>query len=64
VVVTDGIGLMVRLQVAGKTCPLESVVETVNESGPATVGVPEIAPLVEFNCRPTGSVPLLTVQFL
>ena len=29
---------------------------------PAVLGVPEIMPLVEESCRPSGSVPLLTLQ--
>jgi hypothetical protein len=54
---------MVKLQAVGKTILLESVAETVNRSVPAAVGVPVIVPLLAFNCRPTGSEPLDTVQF-
>jgi hypothetical protein len=64
VVATVGSGLMVRLHVAGKTDPTESVADTLKEFGPATVGVPVMAPLPEFNCSPVGSAPPVTSQFL
>ena len=38
-------------------CPLASATRTVNDEVPAVVGVPEIAPVVEFKLRPGGSVP-------
>ena len=37
--------------------PVESVTLTVNENGPAVVGVPLITPVEEFNVRPPGSEP-------
>ena len=54
----DGAGLIVKLQAVGKTRLLESVTETVNLAVPAAVGVPEIVPVLVFNCRPTGSAPV------
>ena len=34
----------------------------VNEYAPAVLGVPAIAPLEAFSCRPVGSVPALVLQ--
>ncbi len=37
---------------------VESVTLTVNENGPAVVGVPEIVPVLASSVRPGGSDPL------
>jgi hypothetical protein len=46
------------LVVAVADCPgVESVTFTVNENGPAVVGVPVIAPVLAFRVRPAGRLP-------
>ena len=49
---------------AGEVAPVLSFTVTLKVEVPAVVGVPAIAPLVEFKVRPGGSDPLLTVHLL
>jgi hypothetical protein len=55
---TDGAATMVKGQVPAAATPLASVTLIVN--APLEVGVPVIAPVVEFRLRPAGSVPVAT----
>ena len=43
--------------------PLLSLTVTVKLKTPAWVGVPPIMPVEEFNARPGGSEPTVTIQF-
>ena len=42
--------------------PAASCTRTINDDVPATVGVPEISPFVEFNVKPAGSAPPMMLQ--
>ena len=46
--------------VAGGDC--ESATCTVKFDVPAVVGVPVIAPVLAFKCKPSGNVPLVRLQ--
>ncbi len=48
------------LAVAGGVA--ESATCTVKFDVPAVVGVPVIAPVPAFKCKPSGNVPLVTLQ--
>src|SRR5689334_7220934 len=43
-------------------CPPPSCTRMINDDGPAAVGVPEMAPFVEFKLRPAGRVPVTMLQ--
>ena len=53
--------LKVKLCVAAAPTPLLAVIVTMLTPPLLAKGVPEMTPVVEFNCRPLGSVPLVKV---
>jgi hypothetical protein len=61
-VISGGAIVIPQLLVIVVACTpgVESVTLTVNENGPAVVGVPVIAPVVGFNVRPGGRAPVAT----
>src|SRR5258705_266777 len=60
-VIVGGLIVMLQLLVVVVACwpGVESVTVTVNENGPAVVGVPVMAPVLGFSVRPPGREPLL-----
>ena len=62
VVMDKGVGLMVILKAALLVAPLASVTWAVKSAVPPAVGVPLIAPVEVFSCRPMGKLPVLMDQ--
>ena len=54
-----GAGLTVMVQLAVADAPVESTTFAVKLYAPAVVGVPVMAPVLVFNVRPAGRLPLL-----
>jgi hypothetical protein len=65
VVVTVTAGFIVMLRLAAAVLAVgvsESVTVTAKFTVPDAVGVPRIAPVVEFNDRPAGKLPVVTAH--
>jgi hypothetical protein len=59
---TAGVMVMLSGVVAVAGGELESVTWTVKLEMPAPLGVPVIAPVLTFKCKPTGKLPAVTLQ--